>query len=66
MLTAQLEDRYREALGDRAGPERNDSITFAVEFVRLLARIAPHEVSQEARNAMRNAASIEEAPSPQK
>ncbi|MCB9674254.1 MAG: ATP-binding cassette domain-containing protein [Alphaproteobacteria bacterium] len=41
MLSAQLEDRFREALGERWSPERHDSIRFATQFAGLLARIVP-------------------------
>ncbi len=43
MLSAQLEDRFREALGDRWSPERQESIRFATEFAGLLARIVPED-----------------------
>jgi len=53
VLTAQLSDRFRENLGDRDTPERQESINFAVEFTRLLARILPdEEVSDVARESM--------------
>jgi ABC transport system ATP-binding/permease protein len=55
MLSAQLEDRFREALGDRATPERNESIRFAVDFSRMLARILPDEVQAEDRTGMQKA-----------
>lgn len=55
MLTAQLEERFREALGDRGTPDRDESINFAVEFGRLLARILPDEdVTDSARAHMRS------------
>jgi len=53
LLTAQLADRFREKLGDRDTPDRQESIHFAVEFTRLLARILPDEdVSDVARASM--------------
>ena len=52
MLTAQLEERFRGALGERGLVESDDSLRFAVDFVRLLSRILPHEVSPAARDAM--------------
>ena len=53
MLTAQLSDRFREALADRDTPDRQESINFAVEFTRLLARILPDDdVSAIARESM--------------
>jgi ABC-type multidrug transport system ATPase subunit len=55
MLFAALEDRFRQALGERNTAERNESIRFAVEFARLLARILPEIVSVEARQAMERA-----------
>jgi ABC-type multidrug transport system ATPase subunit len=55
MLFAALEDRFRNALGERNTAERNESIRFAVEFARLLARILPEIVSVEARQAMERA-----------
>jgi ABC-type multidrug transport system ATPase subunit len=54
LLTA-LEDRFRAALGERNTPSREESIQFAVEFTRLLARVLPEEVSVEARRAMQAA-----------
>ncbi len=61
MLTAHLEDRFRDAMGDRDLAGRDDSITFAVEFARLLARILPPDVSLEARQAMQRALSARSA-----
>ena len=52
MLTAQLEDRFREALGEQGTAGREDSVRFAIDFTRLLARIVPEEVAPEARDAM--------------
>ncbi len=54
MLTARLEDRFREHLGPGVGG-REDSVRFAVDFVRLLARVLPDEPSQGAIAAMRSA-----------
>lgn len=52
MLTAQLEQRFREALGDRA-IEHEDSVQFAVHFARLLGRIlTAEEITTTARDAM--------------
>jgi len=55
LLTAHLEDRFRDALHGTNLTGRDDSIQFAVEFVRLLSRILPPEVSDEARDAVRRA-----------
>ena len=57
MLTAQLEDRFRDAIAaPRGDPGRDDSIRFAVEFGRLLARILTQEdISKSAKAAMRAA-----------
>lgn len=55
MLTGQLEARFRAALGEQATAARQDSISFAVEFTRLLARVIPDEVNDEARVAMTRA-----------
>ncbi|MFT7517883.1 MAG: ABC-type multidrug transport system ATPase subunit [Kiritimatiellia bacterium] len=52
MLTAHLEDRFREALGDQATADRDESIRFAVEFVRMLARIVPDDVSPESNQSL--------------
>ena len=54
MLTAQLEDRFRDALGS-ASAGREGSVRFAVDFVRLLARVLPDEVNEGALTAMRDA-----------
>ncbi len=52
MLTAQLEQRFREALGERA-VEHEDSVQFAVHFARLLGRIlTAEEITATARDAM--------------
>jgi len=52
LLTAQLEQRFREALGDRA-VEHEDSVQFAVHFARLLGRIlTAEEITATARDAM--------------
>ncbi len=52
MLTAQLEQRFREALGDVAD-EHEDSVQFAVHFARLLGRIlTAEEINATARDAM--------------
>lgn len=55
MLSAQLEDRFREALGARGRPERDESIRFAVGFVRMLAQSLPEELDQDDLHAMRRA-----------
>lgn len=56
MLTVQLEHRFREELVSRGTPYSEESITFAVEFTRLLAQVLPEEpVTDEARDAMRAA-----------
>ncbi|MEQ1505448.1 MAG: ATP-binding cassette domain-containing protein [Myxococcota bacterium] len=65
MLSAQLEDRFREAIRASRGspgpsgapdPDRDESITFAVEFGRLLARIlTASDISGSARNALASA-----------
>jgi len=53
MLTAQLEEGFRHAIGVPAGSPRDESIQFAVAFTRLLARILEaHEVTGSARDAM--------------
>ena len=53
MLGTQLADRFREALGAAATPERDESIAFAIEYTRLLARIIPDpEVDAKAKSAM--------------
>ena len=55
MLTAHLEDRFRDALAANELAGRDESITFAVEFVRLLSRILPAEVTDNARTALQRA-----------
>lgn len=60
MLTAHLEDRFRDAIrllrGLEAPPSEPESITFAVEFGRLLARILTvSDISGSAKTAMRAA-----------
>jgi ABC transport system ATP-binding/permease protein len=57
VLTAQLEDRFREAIGaERGDADRDWSITFAVEFGRLLARILTEsDISGSAMAAMKSA-----------
>jgi len=53
MLTAQLEESFRAAIGEAAGTGREESIQFAVAFTRLLARILEaHEITGSARDAM--------------
>jgi len=53
MLTAQLEEGFRQSIGVPSGSERDESIQFAVAFTRLLARILEaHEVTGSARDAM--------------
>jgi len=52
VLSAQLEDRFREALGERWSPERHDSIRFATEFAGLLARIVPEDSPPDAMASM--------------
>ena len=55
MLVAQLEDRFREAIGASPG-ERDESVHFAVDFTRLLARIlTEHDLGARAREAMKAA-----------
>ena len=54
MLTAHLEDRFREKLGDAADAYPPDQVRFAVEFTRLLSRIAPEDVDEAALGAMRD------------
>ncbi len=44
MLTAALEDRFRETLGQRLTPEREGAVRFAVAFTQLIVRILPDEV----------------------
>ena len=54
MLGTQLAERFRDALGERGAPERDESIGFAVEYTRLLSRILPDvEVEDRARVAMK-------------
>jgi ABC-type multidrug transport system ATPase subunit len=53
MLTAQLEESFRAAIGEPAGSGREESIQFAVAFARLLARILQaDEITGSARDAM--------------
>ncbi|MEQ1570485.1 MAG: ATP-binding cassette domain-containing protein [Myxococcota bacterium] len=54
MLTGQLEERFREMVGiPRGEADHDESITFAVEFGRLLARILTEsDLSGSARAAM--------------
>jgi len=53
MLTAQLEEGFRQAIGVPVGSPRDESIQFAVAFTRLLARILEaDEVTGSARDAM--------------
>ena len=52
MLSVHLEERFRQALGSEATVERDESIRFAVEFTRLLARILPDEVCRDSSEAM--------------
>jgi ABC-type multidrug transport system ATPase subunit len=52
MFSAQLEDRFREALGAGPSDPRNASISFAVDFSRILVHILPDEVDDTARHAM--------------
>ncbi len=54
MLNARLEDRFRDHLGSGSGG-REDSIRFAVDFVRLLARVLPDAISDGQRTAMHQA-----------
>lgn len=54
MLSAQLEDRFKNRLS-AAGIESDESaIRFAVEFSRLLVRILPDEIEQDARTVVRD------------
>jgi ABC-type multidrug transport system ATPase subunit len=58
LLAAHLEDQFRDAIGAPRGvdPARDESITFATEFGRLLARIlTAAEISRSARSAMSEA-----------
>ena len=56
MLSVHLEDRFRQVIGaESTEEERDDSIRFAVEFTRLLARILPDEISLDATLAMEEA-----------
>ena len=55
MLSVHLEDRFRESIGLEATEGRDDSIRFAVDFTRLLARILPDDISRDAFDAMRDA-----------
>ncbi len=56
MLTAQLEDRFREALGGRVAPDRNEAVSFAASFAGMLARVLPEgPVTDSARDAMSRA-----------
>lgn len=55
MLSAHLEDRFRELLGAQNTAGRNDSIRFAVDFTRMLAHPLPDELDQFGVDAMRDA-----------
>ncbi len=53
MLTTQLEEQFREAIGANDRSTRQESVQFAVQFARLLARIlTADEVTGGARDAM--------------
>lgn len=52
MFSAQLEDRFREALGVGPSDARRESIYFAVDFSRILVHILPDEVDEAARRVM--------------
>lgn len=52
MFSAQLEDRYREAIGVSADDPRSESVRFAIDFSRILVHILPDEVDDSARQAM--------------
>ena len=55
MLSAHLEDQFRERLGDRNTADRDDSIRFAVDFTRMLAHIVPDDVDEHGVQAMGDA-----------
>lgn len=55
MLSAHLEDQFRDLLGDRDGSHRGESIRFAVDFVRMMAHITPEEVDDNGIEAMADA-----------
>jgi ABC-type multidrug transport system ATPase subunit len=52
VLSAQIEERFREALGSAWKAEREDSYRFALDFTRMLARVLPDEASADDRTAM--------------
>lgn len=52
MLSAQLEDRFKAALGAVGVQGREESVRFGVDFARLLARIVPDHVTKDARTVM--------------
>ena len=58
MLSAHLEDRFRDALGEGATEARSDSIRFAVEFTRMLARVVPEQITDSDLGAMRAALEV--------
>jgi len=55
MLSAHLEDQFRQLLGERNTVERDDTIRFAVDFVRMLAQIVPDEVDADGVAALADA-----------
>lgn len=52
MLSAQLLDRFQEALGPSYSEDRAASVRFAVEFAGLIARVVPADRPPEAMLAM--------------
>ena len=52
MLSAHLEDSFRELTGLTADSDRNASVQFAVDFARMMAHIVPEEVDKDGRAAM--------------
>jgi ABC transport system ATP-binding/permease protein len=55
LLSAHLEDLFRQALGDDATPDRSASIGFAVEFTRLLVRVLPERIPDHALKELQKA-----------
>ena len=53
MLSAQLEDRFRNRLTEAKIESDESAIRFAVEFSRLLVRILPDEIDHDARTVVR-------------
>jgi ABC-type multidrug transport system ATPase subunit len=58
VLSAHLEDRFRDALGQGATEARSDSIQFAVDFTRMLARVVPEDATEGDLGAMREALEV--------